>query len=106
YLGGQLDGPARIAIHATHRIGALLCMISMSALAILLWRRARNMALLLTLVGTTQILLGISNVYFHLPLFNAVAHNVCGALLIGCLVAINYQVKRTKGVKGGQANKR
>ena len=94
YLGGQLDGGARIAIHAMHRIGA----VSVSLLGLLLvgwlyYARFKRLAAALMMILLSQVLLGISNVYFHLPLYNAVAHNIGGALLVATLVVINYQLR-------------
>lgn len=43
--------------------------------------------------------LGLSNVYWHLPLAVAVAHNAGGALLLLTLVALNYY-SRTARVRG------
>jgi len=93
YLGGQLDGGARIAIHATHRFGALACLI---ILALLAWWLIRHKYLQLVVpllvLSVVQLTLGVANVYFSLPLFNAVAHNITGALLLGCLVWINFKL--------------
>lgn len=97
YLGGQLDGGARIAIHLGHRVGALITTLCLVLLIVLLGKKHyRKMALLLGVVLTTQLLLGLSNVYFHLPLFNAVGHNVVGALLLGSVVLINWVLAQTK----------
>ncbi|MDP2561825.1 heme A synthase [Psychrobium sp. 1_MG-2023] len=91
YLGGQLDAGARIAIHISHRIGAVLVTIVIGILLISLVR-ARYYRLVLGLAGLLfiQLSLGLANVYFYLPLFNAVAHNVMGAILFGGLVGTNY----------------
>ncbi|WP_191489233.1 COX15/CtaA family protein [Pseudomonas sp. FEN] len=94
YLGGQLDSEARTAIHLTHRIGALLVTLVLLGLA---WQlRAVGMtrlAGLLLLALAAQISLGLSNVYFHLPLPVAVAHNAGGAALLLTLVLINYHAR-------------
>lgn len=94
YLGGQLDSDARTAIHMTHRIGALLvtCM-----LLLLAWQlRAaglRRLAGGVLVALAMQVSLGISNVIFHLPLLVAVAHNAGGAVLLMCMVLVNYRVR-------------
>lgn len=94
YLGGQLDSDARTAIHMSHRIGALLVSL---VLLLLAWRLKASglphLAGLLLMALTLQVALGISNVIFHLPLLVAVAHNLGGALLLLCLVLINYQLR-------------
>lgn len=100
YLGGQLDGGARIAIHAMHRFGALATMVVLIALAITLFRLKRKQAFLMLVALTClQLTLGVTNVYFSLPLYNAVAHNITGALLLGCLVWVNFGlvVRHEKG---------
>jgi len=93
YLGGQLEGGARVAIHVVHRLGALLVSIVTLLLIITLYVKGLSkLALLLTVMILMQIGLGLSNIYFQLPLFNAVAHNVGGALLVGLLVIINFKL--------------
>jgi len=95
YLGGQLDSDARTAIHMSHRIGALIVTL---VLLLLAWRLKVNglprLAGLLLAALALQIALGISNVVFHLPLLVAVAHNLGGALLLLCLVLINYRLRQ------------
>ncbi len=94
YLGGQLDSDARTAIHMSHRIGALLLTL---VLLLLAWRLKASglphLGGLLLAALSLQVALGISNVIFHLPLLVAVAHNLGGALLLLCLVLINYQLR-------------
>ena len=108
YLGGQLDSDARTAIHMSHRLGALLLSLVVLLLA---WRLKRNgmprLGGLLLLALAVQVSLGLSNVYFHLPLPVAVAHNLGGAALLLSLVLINYRVRRVAApalqAHGGQA---
>lgn len=103
YLGGQLDNAARTAIHFSHRVGALVTTAVILLLALALWRTAqpvcRRMALLLVTVLLLQVLLGLSNVYFALPLPVAVAHNAVGALLLLVLVTLNHRVRTVQGVE-------
>ena len=94
YLGGTLDGPARTAIHLSHRLGAIL-VILVSIVA--LWRLARSQVLrpnvwLLSALLTTQVGLGLANVLFSLPLAVAVAHNGVGALLLLAVLTTYYQL--------------
>lgn len=97
YLGGLLDNHARIAIHFSHRIGAVLVLALNLWLVYGLWRsgmtQAKKTAQLLAAVLTLQIGLGISNVVLSLPLLVAVAHNAGGALLLLVLVTINYRLR-------------
>ena len=37
-----------------------------------------------------QVFLGINNVLSHLPLWNAVAHNIFGVMLFLCMIVIMY----------------
>lgn len=99
YLGGLFDNASRVAIHYTHRIGALLLTLLLSGLIIYGFRQLRHQQLrrALSLLATlllVQVLLGISNVIWLVPLAVAVAHNAVGALLLISLVNINYQLAR------------
>ena len=88
YEGGVLDEAARAAIQMTHRLGALVVFCYLAWLA---FRTARQglpryaVAIVLALIA--QILLGISNVVYGLPLPVATAHNGMAALLLFTLLA-------------------
>ena len=87
YLGGQLDGSARLAIHMTHRIGAVVLTIYLLFLTSRIRRFAggpelRQQANVITGLLVVQLCLGMSNVLWSLPLPVAVAHNGVGALLL------------------------
>ena len=87
YEGGVLDGPARTAIHLTHRAGALILFLYLGILALLVLRRARypvhrRLAQALVLALVLQVGLGIANIVAKLPLDLAVAHNGGAALLL------------------------
>lgn len=94
YEFGVLDYSARMTIHVSHRFGAILTTAVLLGLISQLWShplaslRGPGRVLLLLLIG--QIALGISNVLYQLPLPVAVAHNLGAALLLLCLVRINY----------------
>lgn len=96
YLGGQLESDARTAIHFTHRVGAIVASAIIILLAWRLWLlknpRIRRWSYLLIAVLLLQVTLGISNVYWQLPLSIAVAHNAGGALLLVILATINYRL--------------
>jgi cytochrome c oxidase assembly protein subunit 15 len=96
YLGGQLDNHSRTAIHFVHRVGAITVCAVLLMLGIRLWRIGaqccRKWVLLLWLVLALQIGLGLSNVFFALPLAIAVAHNAVGALLLLVMVSLCYRV--------------
>ena len=94
YLGGVMDNEARIAIHMMHRLGALLVTIILLLLVGSFWRNrsalVRRSALILLVLLVTQLLLGVSNILFSLPLSIAVLHNAVGALLFSAMVFINF----------------
>ena len=88
YEGGVLDMAARSAIQIVHRIGALVVFLYLGWLAHKAARqglRAHGIAIGVALVA--QVLLGISNVHFGLPLPVATAHNGMAALLLFTLLA-------------------
>jgi cytochrome c oxidase assembly protein subunit 15 len=99
YLGGQMDGEARVAIHFMHRVGAIV----VSLYLLFLITRMRKVgggadmhahASLMFVLLLIQVGLGISNVVWSLPLAIAVAHNAVGALLLLSLVTLNYRLHR------------
>jgi cytochrome c oxidase assembly protein subunit 15 len=95
--GGHLAYEALTAIHWTHRIGALVTLAYLAALAIALGR-VRGMAGyagMLAVVLAVQVGLGIANVLAGLPLAVAAAHNAVAALLLVTLVVINFALSRT-----------
>lgn len=95
YLGGHMDGPARTAIHLTHRLGALVVTAFSLLLALALFRRRLTgwAAMLLVLLGG-QIGLGVSNVVFSLPIAIAVLHNLGGAVLLMYVAILNVLLRR------------
>ncbi len=93
YLGGTLDNNARVAIHFAHRIGAIIASLFVLLVVFRLHAAssvtaAKRLAIVLLAVLLTQIGLGISNVVLHFPVSVAVAHNICGALLLLCMVTV------------------
>ncbi|MBL4744202.1 MAG: COX15/CtaA family protein, partial [Cycloclasticus sp.] len=97
YEFGVLANEARAAIHWVHRIGALLTTLVLSVLALMLFKiSAIKEALLVTVMLTTQVLLGIVNVLLNLPLHAAVAHNAVAAMLLLSLVYVNFRLNKTQ----------
>lgn len=92
YEYGVLDSAARTAIHMVHRMGALTVFIYVGLLAFTVFRHGdgmlRRVAAAVAAVLLLQISLGISNVYFSLPLPVAVMHNGGGALLLLSMVTL------------------
>ena len=91
YLYGLLDNPARVAIHYSHRVSALLLTLIFLILMSRLWfSDAAPLASTLGILLLTQITLGIINVVYVLPLYVAIAHNLVAALLLLATFTINY----------------
>jgi cytochrome c oxidase assembly protein subunit 15 len=93
YTGGVLANPARIAIHATHRIGALAVGLILIFVGTTTFARAQSRALRVIgglLVGAVllQIGIGMSMVHFGMPLGLATMHNAGAALLVICTVTL------------------
>lgn len=91
YSGGTMDNAARVTIHLSHRIGALLTTLALLVLIVKLHRAGMHSAARgVTTMLAAQILLGVSNVVFHFPIAIAVAHNIGGALLAATMVSLLY----------------
>ena len=93
YDGGILTNPARIAIHVTHRIGAVVTGTALIALGLAAMSRAttsrlRRAGLLLVLAVILQISIGLAMVHWGFPLALATMHNGGAALLLLALVAL------------------
>ncbi|MEN9728664.1 MAG: hypothetical protein RL434_3030 [Pseudomonadota bacterium] len=99
YEFGVLETPARTAIHFTHRLGAVVVLLT------LLWvfRQTRRLPAAGRAIGwcilallTLQIALGVTNVVRGLPLPVAVMHNGVAALLLLSVVTL-YRYTRPSG---------
>ena len=90
--GEGLSLQALTAIHWVHRLGAVVITLWIAGLA---WAavRAGALRLGLGLVGglVLQVVLGLSNVWFGLPLPVAVAHNASAGLLLMVIVVLNFR---------------
>lgn len=99
YLGGQMDGSGRVAIHFMHRVGALVVVVYLAWLLSRLYKYAggphmRRQANVILALLVLQVALGLSNILWSLPLAVAVAHNAGGALLLLSLVSLNYNLHK------------
>ena len=96
YEFGILEHPARVAIHWTHRLGALITFVMVGWLSLKLLRsgssRGVSSGWMILVLLSTQIILGISNVVMALPLAIAVAHNLVGAFLLLSVLFVNFQL--------------
>lgn len=94
YEGGVLDHPARVAIHFTHRLGAIVaaCLVGLFG-----WRLYRNDAAKLDggailAALALQLVIGSSIVLLGVPLVLAVAHNSGAALLLLTVINGNQRI--------------
>jgi cytochrome c oxidase assembly protein subunit 15 len=91
YEFGVLDAPSRVAIHFTHRLGALLTLAVLVSVALWARRRApttavRNATTLVVAAVVLQVTIGVGIVWFGLPLPVATAHNGVAALLLVAMI--------------------
>jgi cytochrome c oxidase assembly protein subunit 15 len=96
YEGGVLDHPARVAVHFTHRLGAVLAAVLIAWLG---WRLARESATradgaAVLAVLLLQLSLGVSIVWFGVPLAVAVLHNGVAALLLLTVLNANQRISQ------------
>lgn len=99
YEFGHLTHDSRVTIHVMHRFGAIVTTIYLVWLAFVVMRKStsvyfKNASLGLLVVLSCQIGLGVSNIWFSLPLGVAVAHNVVAACLMLTLITLAYGLKR------------
>jgi cytochrome c oxidase assembly protein subunit 15 len=97
YEGGVLDNPARVAIHLTHRIGALVATLALfaAALSVLMRKLLARIALPAIAVLAAlalQLTIGISMVLKAFPLELATAHTAGAALLLLSVVALLHRL--------------
>jgi heme a synthase len=93
YEGGVLANPARVAIHFTHRLGALVSSVALLLAALFVLRqrglanvRLRAWAVLAALA--LQLIIGMSMVIKGFPLILATAHTAGAALLLLATLAL------------------
>lgn len=93
YQGGVLDNAARVAIHLTHRLGALITTLVLTLAAALVLRlrglAGAGLAACAVLAALLlQLLLGVSMVLRGFPLALATAHTAGAALLLLATLAL------------------
>jgi cytochrome c oxidase assembly protein subunit 15 len=94
YEGGVLDHPARVAIHFTHRLGAIVATLALivAAIAAIRWQGSTSRIRIASyaVLGALglQLLIGIAMVLQAFPLSLATAHNAGAALLLLATVAL------------------
>ena len=97
YAGGVLDHPARVAIHFTHRVGAVLATILLLLAVFYAFRGLGNgprwAALAVIAALAAQISIGVFMVLRAFPLELAAAHNAGAALLVAAAVLLNRKLR-------------
>ena len=93
YEGGVLSNPARVAIHFTHRLGAVVTGTALISLGIATLLRSSSAALRRAagfLFGAVllQISIGVAMVHWGFPLPLATMHNAGAALLVIAMVTL------------------
>ena len=94
YEGGVLDNPARVAIHFSHRLGAVAATLMLGLLGWMMLRRPRlrpDGIAVLSALGV-QLILGASIIIYGIPLAVAVAHNGVAALLLLTVLNANQRI--------------
>lgn len=90
-----LENAARVTIQMAHRIGALVTTILCSMLCVKLLHREKILKVLgiiLAILVTVQIILGITNVLYGLPLLSSLAHSAIAVIILLSLLSIIYIV--------------
>lgn len=98
FEGGVLHQGGRVAIHLSHRIGAIFASLAVIGLIVALFKKAsavsargiQYLTLLTAVALVAQISLGVGNVFMQLPLWMATAHNGGAAVLLLCVVTLGY----------------
>ncbi len=95
YEFGVLEHPGRVAVHMAHRLGALVTFCCLGGFGTMLLRssvdqKIKQISLIMLLLLGIQVLLGIINVSFFLPLAIAVAHNAVAVALLLSMVTLNF----------------
>jgi heme a synthase len=93
YEGGVLANPARVAIHFTHRLGALAAGSILIGLGVMVAARAASPRLkragrLVVFAVAIQISVGVATVHWGVPLVLATLHNAGAAFLVVSVVTL------------------
>ncbi len=95
YEFGVLDAPSRVAIHYTHRLGAIVTFLFLGILALQTLRTAGSEPMrlaggLVLIALVAQVSIGVAVVWFGLPLWLATSHNAVAALLLLSTINLNH----------------
>lgn len=95
YQGGILGDPARVAIHITHRLGALVTFVTLIITGFVCIFKGQHpvfkwLGALAGALAICQVGIGISMVHWALPLGLTDAHTGVAALLLATVVSLNW----------------
>ena len=98
YTGGVLEHPARVAIHFSHRLGAIIATLAVLFAAWLAIRHApttltRNAGYWVVGALSLQLLIAFSMILKAFPLWLATAHNAGAALLLLAMLVLNRRLR-------------
>jgi len=98
YTGGVLEHPARVAIHFTHRLGAIIATLAVLFAAWLAIRRApttlvRNAGYWAVGALSLQLWIAFAMIFKAFPLWLATAHNAGAALLLLAMLVLNRRLR-------------
>lgn len=98
YEFGILGNDARVTIQWTHRLGAYITIAVLIFMMMKVWRfkRFRNILKVVAGLLALQVVLGISNVLFSIPMPIALAHNGIAVLLLLSLVTLLHYMSLPK----------
>jgi len=101
YEGGVLDNPARVAIHLTHRLGAVVTTMALGVAALFVIGRpalsgVRISAYAVLAALALQLAIGVSMVLETFPLLLATAHTAGAALLLLATLALVRSTTRLR----------
>ncbi|RJG49494.1 COX15/CtaA family protein [Motilimonas pumila] len=107
YQYGVLDYSARLTIHVSHRLWAGVTALCVLGIALYCWKfsrdlTSRRLAQSLLVILLVQVGLGVSNVWFHLPIAVAVAHNLVAAILLLALTCLAYRIWQPPSSQGAR----
>ncbi len=100
YEFGVLEYPARMTIHVSHRIGAIITAVVVASYCAMLVKQdshyLRAAGVWIGFVLICQIMLGVSNVVFQLPIYVAVAHNLGAAMMLSLICVSQFYLWQGK----------
>ena len=105
YLGGAMTNEARVAIHMSHRAGAIITLLFVGWLSLRLLAApivgVSKLGKVIGIILVLQFCLGLGNIFLKFPLLVTVSHNAVGALLLLSLVTLNYRAYTAKARESG-----